>query len=87
LANGQNSRENDYDCINILMRYSQLSNHFPNKFWCSSWVIKSGIWIHIFDKVRVTLVVLGHVICPVVCGCDYRPQLFVLFIRFVKINI
>jgi len=35
LTYGQNFRENNYDCTNVLMRYTQLPNHFPNKFWCS----------------------------------------------------
>jgi len=46
-----------------------------------------GIWIHMFDKVRLIIVVLGHVICLIICGCDYRLLLFVLFVMFIKSNI
>jgi len=34
LVDGHNSQENDYDCTNVLMRYTQLPNHFPKGFWC-----------------------------------------------------
>jgi len=71
----------------VPMRYIQLPDYFPNNFWCSGWVIKSGIWIHMFDKVRVILLVLSQVICAIVCCCDYSPPLFVLFVGFIKINI
>jgi len=39
------------------------------------------------DKMRVILKVLGQFICPIVYGCDYRPPLFALFVRFIKNNI
>jgi len=37
-----------------------------------------------FGKVRVILVVFSQVISIIICGCDYRPPLFV---KFIKINI
>jgi len=32
LADGHNSRENDYDYTNVLMWYIQLPNYFPKGF-------------------------------------------------------
>jgi len=40
-----------------------------------------------FDKVKIILIVLGQAIYPIVCDCNHRPALFVLFVRFIKIII
>jgi len=67
----------------VPMGYTQLPNHFPKGFWCPGdqkwWYMDPYVC-----KVRIIIVVLRQVICIIVCGCDYRPPLFV---KFIKINI
>jgi len=44
LADDHSSRENYYDCSNVLMRYTQLLNHFPNDFWCRGGLSKVVVY-------------------------------------------
>jgi len=47
----------------FLMRNTQLPNHFSSNFWYSQWIIRCEIWIHMFDKVRLSLMIVGQILC------------------------
>jgi len=82
LTDDQNSRENNYNCTNVLMRYTQFLKTFHVQVGSSK-----VVYGFMSQSESNSCGFRSKVVCPIVCDCDYRPPLFVLFIRFIKINI
>jgi len=46
----------------VLIRNIQLYNHFLNNVWGSWWIVRNGIRIYIYDKVRLSFIVWSEIL-------------------------